>query len=389
MKINPKKFTRAAVLFTIIVVAVSLAAGYGAIRLSGHTIVKNSELEKSESKIKSHAKLYEMQDIIKNSYLFDADEQREMDAMSRALAESLDDQYSEYMTEDELKEWETAVNSGFTGIGITFNVTDGRAEILSVAEDGPADAAELRAGDVIKTVNDVEFETEKDFVKAISGKPGKTLKLGMLRGWYAFDADVTIAEVNMRAVTSKVVSKDIGYVRITTFSENSGKEFAAEVKSLTEKKVRGLIIDLRGNGGGYVEQGISICDQILPECTIGYLEDKNGKRETFNSDEASYELPVAVLVNEKTASAAEIVAAAIQDNNAGKIVGTKTYGKGLSQREFKFKDGSALKITTARYLTPSGKAIDSKGIKPDKVVKEGEKEEDGDVQLKKAVALLK
>ena len=209
----------------------------------------------------------------------------------------------------------------------------------------------------------------------------------MLRGWYTFNADVTIAEVKMRAVTSKVIDKDIGYIRITSFSKDSAEEFSTELKSLNEKQVKSLIIDIRDNGGGYVDQGIKICDMLLPECTIGYLEDKNGKRKTFNSDEESCGLKLAVLINEKSASASEILAAAVKDNKAGVTVGRKTYGKGLSQTEFKFKDGSALKLTTAQYLTPSEKVLDGKGVTPDNKISKGE--DDEDKQLDKAVALLK
>lgn len=389
MKINMKKFIRAEVVIIILTSALAVLIAYGIVNLTGHKIVSKDYLRKKDAKIAKHEKIYDIQSKINKEYLFSADETVENDSMLKALVSSLGDKYSEYMTEDEVKAWEDAVNSGFTGIGITFNVADGRAEILSVAEDGPADAAELKEGDVIKAVNGKEFETESDFLKAISGKPGKTLKLEVLRGWYTFEANVTIADVKMRAVSSKVIDKDTGYIRITSFSKNSAEEFSAELKSLNEKQVKTLIVDLRDNGGGYVDQGIKICDMLLPECTIGYLEDKNGKRKTFNSDEESCGLKLAVLINEKSASASEIVAAAVKDNKAGITVGRKTYGKGLSQTEFKFKDGSALKLTTAQYLTPSEKTLDGKGVTPDYKIGKGDDGEDKDKQLDKAVELLK
>lgn len=389
MKVNVKKLVRFLIVFSVIIVVLTLAAAYAVISLTGQRIVSKSVLADKDEQISRHEKLYEMQDCIDADFLFDADDSAELDAMASGLASSLGDEYSEYLTSDELRQWETAVNSGFTGIGITSNAEDGRAVVLSVAEDGPADAAGLKEGDVIKAVNDQSFDNERDFLKAITGKPGDTLKLTVLRGWYTFDADVTIAEVKMRAVSGKVISDDIGYIRITTFSKTSSDEFASELKELTNKQIKGLVIDIRGNGGGYVDQGISICDQILPECTIGYLEDKKGKRETFNSDEACVDLPIAVLVNEKSASASEILAAAVQGNKAGKIVGVKTFGKGLSQKEYKFKDGSCLKLTVAQYLTPAGDPINGKGVKPDKKVKESDDKDDGDVQLKAAVKLLK
>ena len=389
MKINAKKLIRFLIIMAVLVVCLTLLAAYAVITFTGRSIVKNEMLKEKDEQIAELGKLYEMRDDIDADFFFDADEKAEMDAMAAGLAESLDDEYSEYMTEEELAEWENAVNSGFTGIGITSNAEDGRAVVLSVADDGPADAAGIEEGDVIKAVNDQDFDNERDFLQAITGKPGDTLKLTVLRGWYTFDVDVTIAEVKMRAVTSKVMDKDIGYIRITTFSKTSSDEFSAELKSLMDKQVKGLVIDLRDNGGGYVDQGIKICDTILPECTIGYLENKKGDRETFNSDEACIDIPLVVLVNKRTASASEIVAAAIKGNKAGAIVGVKTYGKGLSQKEYRFDDGSCLKLTVAQYLTPAGDPIDGKGVKPDKKVKVSDDPEAGDVQLKAAVKLLK
>ena len=389
MRINPKKFTRAAVIVIILTAALALGIGYLSVILSGRSIVKNSVLEKQEKKLERFGKLYEMQDKIDKEFLFDHEDSEGIDAMAKALAGSLGDEFSEYMTAEELRDWEDAVNSAFTGIGITFNVTDGRAEILSVAEDGPADAADIRSGDVIRTVDDKEFTNEKEFIKAISGKPGKTLKLGMLRGWFPFDAEVTIGEVKVRAVTSRVIGEDTGYIRITTFSKDSSEEFAAELKTLTGKNVKSLVIDLRNNGGGYVDQGIKICDQILPECTIVYMENRNGKKKTYNSDEESCGLPLVVLINEKSASASEILAAAVKDNKAGKLVGMKTYGKGITQTEYGFSDGSALMLTTSQFFSPSGNAINGKGVKPDVKVRESKEDDDEDRQLKKAVALLK
>lgn len=389
MKINAKKLIRFLIIMAVLVVCLTLLAAYAVITFTGRSIVKNEMLKEKDEQIAELGKLYEMRDDIDADFFFDADEKAEMDAMAAGLAESLDDEYSEYMTEEELAEWENAVNSGFTGIGITSNAEDGRAVVLSVADDGPADAAGIEEGDVIKAVNDQDFDNERDFLQAITGKPGDTLKLTVLRGWYTFDVDVTIAEVKMRAVTSKVMDDDIGYIRITTFSKTSSDEFGAELKSLMDKQVKGLVIDLRDNGGGYVDQGIKICDTILPECTIGYLENKKGDRETFNSDEACIDIPLVVLVNKRTASASEIVAAAVKGNKAGAIVGVKTYGKGLSQKEYRFDDGSCLKLTVAQYLTPAGDPIDGKGVKPDKKVKVSDDPEAGDVQLKAALKLLK
>ena len=389
MKVNVKKLIRFLIVVAVLLVCLTLLAAYAAVTLSGRTIVKNSEIKAKDDQIARLGKLYEMKDDIDADFLFDADESAGMDAMAAGLASSLNDEYSEYMTAAELIEWENAVNSGFTGIGITSNAEDGRAVVLSVADDGPADAAGIKEGDVIKAVNGESFDNERDFLQAITGNPGDTLKLSVLRGWYTFDVDVTIAEVKMRAVTSKIIDKEIGYIRITTFSKTSAEEFAAELKSLTDKQVKGLIIDLRDNGGGYVDQGIRICDAILPECTIGYLENKKGERETFNSDEECIDMPLVVLVNEKSASASEIAAAAVKGNKAGTLVGVKTFGKGLSQKEYKFDDGSCLKLTVAQYLTPAGEPIDGKGVKPDKKVKESDDPEAGDVQLKEAIELLK
>ena len=177
------------------------------------------------------------------------------------------------------------------------------------------------------------------------------------------------AEVTENSVDGTVLDGDIGYIRIASFAKKTAEEFKTELASMESKNVKGLIIDIRQNGGGYAEQGITIADMLLPECTITYMEDKQGKKKYYNSDESSTDLPYVLLVDENTASTSEILAAAVQDNKGGKLIGETTFGKGIVQVEYSFEDGSALKLTTHQYFSPNGKKIHKKGVKPDVVVK--------------------
>ena len=179
-----------------------------------------------------------------------------------------------------------------------------------------------------------------------------------------------------------------GYILIKSFEEGTSEEFETELSAFEKQGVKSMIIDLRDNGGGYIDEGIKIADRLLKEGTITYMEDVNGKRKYYNSDEKATKIKYVVLVNENTASTSEILTAAIKDNKGGKIVGTKTFGKGIVQETTKFKDGSSLKLTVLRYFSPKGKVIHKKGIVPDVKV-ELDVNAGVDNQLKMAQTVLK
>ena len=173
-------------------------------------------------------------------------------------------------------------------------------------------------------------------------------------------------------VKASMLGKKTGYIRITTFGKKTGTEFMTELAAIEKKNASKLVIDLRDNGGGYIDEAVKVADAILPECTVAYTEDKNGKKRYYNSEEESTKLKYALLVNKETASASEIVAAAVKDNKGGVIIGGITYGKGLIQKEFRFDKKSVVKLSVAKYFSPNGSEINGRGVTPDyKVEKPG------------------
>jgi carboxyl-terminal processing protease len=183
-----------------------------------------------------------------------------------------------------------------------------------------------------------------------------------------------------------VLHHNIGYIWISAFQKNTASEFQTELSAMEDRGVKGVVIDLRGNGGGYTSQGIKTADQLLPACTITSMQKNSGPRKYYNSDETCTKLKYVVLVNGETASSAEIVAAAIQDNNGGKLIGSRTFGKGVVQSEYHLDDGSAVRLTVMQYFTPDGKKINEKGIKPDITVRQ--ESGNSDRQLERAISEL-
>ena len=183
-----------------------------------------------------------------------------------------------------------------------------------------------------------------------------------------------------------MLEDNIGYIQITSFEEHTAEEFQDELNKMEEKKVSGLVIDLRENGGGIVDSGFEIADQLLGEGTITYLQDQKGEKQYIKSDKGATDLPYVLLVDENTASTSEILAAAVKDDGKNPLVGTTTFGKGIVQTSGELSDGSALKITTMQYFSPKGNQINGKGVKPDYVVKNSKGKKDK--QLLKAQELL-
>jgi carboxyl-terminal processing protease len=217
----------------------------------------------------------------------------------------------------------------------------------------------------------------------IRGKDGTKVKLTIKHDGKEKTLEITRGKIVIDTVEGKMLKDKIGYIQINSFEKNTEKDYRNTFDSLEKKNMKGLIIDLRDNGGGLIEKAINIADTLMGKSVITYLEDRAGKREYFDSDEDQIDIPYVILVNGNTASASEILTAAVKDKGQGKIVGTKTYGKGVVQISGEISDGSGYKLTVAQYFSPDGKTINKKGVKPYYKVK-GKKK-----QLEKAIELLK
>lgn len=342
------------------------------------------------SKYQEMSKAGMLYDYIQEIYYQDVDGEVLAEGMYKGMVESLDDPYSEYFTASEYKAWQQDMNGAFYGVGLTMQADEkkkGQLIVKGVVKDSPAEKAGFVEGDIVTKVDGKSYEDLNSAVQHIRGEKGTEVKLTYLHNGKEEEKTLVREKINLESVGSRMLDDKIGYILITTFSENTGKEFKDALSKLEKDGAKGLVIDLRNNGGGLVLEGIKVVDELLGKCTVVEYIDNQGNKSYSYSDESKTKLPYVVLVNGATASASEIVTAAIKDNEGGKIIGTNTFGKGIIQSTKRLKDGSAIKLTIVEYRSPEGHKIHGKGIKPDYVVKL-KKNDRKDYQLEKALDLL-
>lgn len=385
--------------FIMILVSIILTAvitGTFALTLnikSGDKIVVSKEsYDRLLDMEKQYAKLTSLERTIEKSFYKDVDTSKYSDNIIKGMFKSLDDPYSVYFTAEEFRSFNEKTSGEYAGIGIYVDIDEsGYIKVVSPIEDTPAERAGLISGDLIIKVDDLDV-SEENFDQAIDimkGKPGTDVNITVVRGeGEPFVVTVTREIIKVKAVKSEVKEDNIGYLRITTFSDDSYKEFDDHIKTLQAKGIKGLVIDLRSNPGGSLYAVNKIADQLLGKQTIVSLENRAGKIEEYTSDASKVDLPIAVLVNGGSASASEILTGAIKDSNSGIIIGTQTFGKGLVQSVIDLPDGSGFKLTTAEYFTPSGANINKIGITPD-IILEFDDKNSGDNQLEKAMEVIR
>ena len=329
------------------------------------------------------------------------DEEKLKDGAIKGYVEGLGDKYTEYISKDEMKKFTENINGSFMGIGIYMIADESSGKIIvhHPISDSPAYKAGIKAGDVIVSVDGVEYGYDElnTIADHIKGEAGTKVKLVIERDGKNIDFEIERAKIETNPITSKMLEKDIGYLNLPSFDKDVSKKLKEKIDDLTAKGAKSLILDLRNNGGGMVDECEEITDLFLDkDKTIMTTKDKKGNVEkSVTKNKKTYDLPLVILVNENTASASEILTGALKDNNRTKVIGTKTYGKGVIQSVFNLSDGSGLKITTAEYFTPNGIEINKKGITPDIEVKLPDTvksvyavEEKDDTQLKKAIEEL-
>lgn len=340
--------------------------------------------------------------IIDKKFLGEINEQDLINGAIKGYISGLNDPYTEYMTKEEMDEFNIDVTGNFVGIGVylTKDIQKNAVIIISPIKDTPAHEAGLLPGDIITKIDDVSYTGEQltEASNKIKGEEGTSVKLEILRDGKTLTFDITRRTVKVNHVENKVINNNVGYIKFNTFDEGCGDEFKGKLQELKDKGIQSLIIDIRNNGGGIVDEAIEIADLMTPkDATLLITVDKNNNEEiTKSKEDAIIDIPIVVLTNENTASASEILAAALKDNNKATIVGTKTYGKGVIQELLTLTDGSGLKITTNEYYTPNRSKINEVGIQPDEEIKlpeeledELEIEEAKDTQLQKAIEILK
>lgn len=324
----------------------------------------------------SHVQKIEyLEKMIDQEYLGEVDNAEMAEGIYAGLVYGLGDVYSRYYTADEYAQETASTDGAYAGIGVSIQKNkNGGVQIAECYEGGPGAEAGLQPGDVITAINDTDVTDMElsDVVSLIRENKDKTIVLTVFREneEKSREISVDVTDVELPSVFGEMLDKKTGYIQITQFTGVTPQQYKDMFAELKDKGMERLVIDLRDNPGGLLTSVCDILREILPEGLIVYTEDKYGNREEETCDgKHQLDMPLAVLVNENSASASEIFAGAVQDHEVGTIVGTTTYGKGVVQELRQLSDGSAVKLTVSNYYTPNGNSINKVGIKPDVEVK--------------------
>ena len=389
-----KSFFVKCILLTVIVTA--LITSMITIIISNNTGNKDL-IEKIETKLGI------VQANIDADYLGEIDENKILESTVKGYVAGLGDEYSEYFTKEELEEYKSNnIEGAYVGIGVYIiqDVENNAIRVIAPISESPAEEAGIRPGDYIVKIDGEEVNGEdiEEASNKMKGEEGSKVKLQILRGEETIDLEVERKNVKVNHVESEIYEDKIGYLKIASFDENCSVEFEAKLEELQSKNIESLIIDLRNNGGGIVDEALAIADLFTDkDATLLITKDKEGNEEVRKSKtDKKLDLPVIVLTNENTASASELLVGVLKDYNIATSVGTVTFGKGVIQELLTLPDESGLKITTNEYYTPNGNKINKIGIEPDEKVELPDEyknvlnvPKDKDTQLNKAIELLK
>ncbi|HBM79931.1 MAG TPA: S41 family peptidase [Clostridiaceae bacterium] len=354
--------------------------------------------------ITQFSKMFAVKDMLEKNYVSKINESKLAEGAVRGLASGVGDPYTVYWDPKDFQANTITTEGEYAGVGLVVEAKDDNILIVSTIEGSPAEKAGIKSGDLIIGIDNkaVSGDSLDDAVSLMRGKAGTPVKITILKQGQSQPSDINIVRANivMKSVSDKTVGNDIGYIKITAFQKNTAQEFIDSLKDLQNKNIKGLVIDLRNNGGGLLDQCTEIADALIGKSTIVYTIDNKGKKDVITSDKNKINVPYAILVNGYTASASEVVSGAVKDTHSGVLVGTKTFGKGIVQTILPFKmpgekQESALKVTTAKYYTPSGVCIQGIGIQPnytvdlpDNLKQKPELTLQEDVQLQKAMSVV-
>lgn len=312
----------------------------------------------------------------------------------KGMLESLGDPHTAFSTPREKQMHDTSLRGSFDGIGIQIDLREGKLQVIAPIEGSPAERAGLRAGDIVGQVDgrDVKELKLDDIISLIRGPRGTTVTLTVLRTGEPEPLTIPIerAEIKVESVRARMLDGELGYLRITSFNANSGPETTAALKKLLEQQPRGVVLDLRSNPGGFLNSAVDVASQFMSDGIVLYQQAASGERQEYRAKAGGQatRLPVVVLIDRGSASASEIVAAALRDNGRAVLVGEKSYGKGSVQTLHTLSDASGLRVTTATWLTPAGQPLERQGLEPDLPVVQDRGQPGQDLQLEAAVRYL-
>jgi len=340
--------------------------------------------------------------IIDKYYLGEVDDEKLLESAIKGYINGLEDPYSEYFNKEEMQDFKEETFGKYTGIGIYMvkDIERNAIRILTPIKDTPAYEANILPGDIITKVDGESYtaDTMNEASNKIKGEAGTKVVLEILREEEILTIEVERKDIKLNHVESKKLSNNIGYLKVSTFDSGCSEEFEEKFEELKKSNIQSLIIDIRNNGGGIVDEALNIAELITnKDETLLITVDKNNKEEiTKSKKDRKIDMEIVLLINENSASASEILAGILKDHNKAKLVGVKSYGKGVIQELLNLSDGSGLKITTNEYYTPNRNKINEIGIEPDEIIKLPEEleklleiEESKDNQLQKAIEILK
>ena len=389
MKKNKTKFLPGFLTGAFVMLIVAICVGFGI------NAVKTETGSKTTISGEVSGKLDFLKKEIDLKYLEKTDEKTLEENIYKGLLQGLNDPYSVYYTKDEYDALKEETSGSYCGIGalVSQNADTGVITAINVFKGSPAEKAGMKNGDIIFKVEDKEVTGEdlNNVVAKMKGEKDTKVKINVYRTSEKeyIDLEITRDKVDVPTVEHKMLdkSKGIGYIQITQFEEVTYDQFKEALDDLKKRGMKSVIFDLRNNPGGLYDTVCEMLDDLLPEGTLVYTKDKDGNKQEKKSDANFLDMPMVVLQNEDSACASEIFAGAIQDFEAGKIVGAQSFGKGIVQSIIPLSDGSAVKLTVEKYYTPKGVNIHGKGITPDvkvEISKDGKK----DNQLQKAIEVI-
>ncbi|MFE4813830.1 S41 family peptidase [Peribacillus simplex] len=366
--IKIKKFTFIMGIFLVIFLTAgitTIALTFGDEKVESLAPDKHSEFEK----------LYSTYDTIKDNYYEEIDQDKLVDGAINGMIKSLDDPYSAYMDKKEASSFHESISSSFEGIGAEIQEQDGKIMVVSPIKGSPAEKAGVKPNDIILSVDgkSVEGLSSSEAVLKIRGEKGTKVNLSISRAGESEPIELTIKRdtIPIETVYAEMLDDGVAKIQVTSFSEHTVQELKTALEEMSNKDMKGLVLDLRGNPGGLLDQAIKMASLFVPNGKVVLqVEERSGKKEVYKSkNDGELKIPVVVLIDDGSASASEIVAAAVSESADIPLIGVKSFGKGTVQTAQDFKDGSNFKYTAAKWLTPEGNWIHKKGIKPDINVK--------------------
>lgn len=389
----------------IIIVTSMITFTFGninALRAGDKVIISSRMFEQMQEESDGLNKLIYLKEFLLQEYYIELDENDLMDGALKGMFEAVGDPYTTYLDAKDYSEMMISTQGTYGGIGIIVTADDeGYVSVISPIEGTPGERAGLATGDRILQVDQQSVTGNRldDAVALMRGEPDTEVIIEIIKKNQRDSLEISITReiIKIQSVRSEMLEDGIGYLRISSFDEQTGRDFKRHMDDLMAQGTEKLVLDLRNNPGGLLNQANYIADLLLDEGIIVYTENRHGYRREEKSDKSMYNVELVVLINEGSASASEILAGAIQDHQRGLILGTTSFGKGLVQELQRMPDGTGFKYTVSQYFTPEGRNIHDVGIEPDIVVELPDEEiestevheDEHDIQLQKAVEILK